>query len=189
VIKLAIFASGGGSNAAKIIEYFVTHKTVEISLIVCNKANAGVTEIASKNNIPSRVVSKLDLSDPVFITDLEKKGIAYIVLAGFLLQIPALLIKHFPAKIINIHPALLPKYGGKGMYGHHVHEAVVNNNETVSGCTIHIVNEHLDEGAILFQAATQLTEPTIAAKIAEEVLQLEHRYFAKCVDAYIESQN
>ena len=109
MIKLAIFASGGGSNAAKIIEYFVTHKTVEISIIVCNKANAGVTEIASKNNIPSRVVSKLDLSDPVFITDLEKKGIAYIVLAGFLLQIPALLIKHFPAKIINIHPALLPK--------------------------------------------------------------------------------
>ncbi len=183
--QIAIFASGSGSNAKKIIEYFQNHPSIKIALIACNNAEAGVLNLAQQYNIPSIIFTKKEFNDPVFSQNLQVKNIDFIVLAGFLWLVPLHLIQSYPNKIINIHPALLPKYGGKGMYGHHVHEAVKAANEPISGMTIHLVNERFDEGAHLFQAACSLQETDDAVQIQKKVLNMEHQFFASVIESYI----
>lgn len=184
--QLAIFASGGGSNADKICTYFKSHPSIAVSLILTNRADAGVLQVADKHGIESVYISKKYWSHPeIILPVLETSGITHIVLAGFLSLIPDWLISAYSGHIINIHPALLPKYGGKGMYGHHVHEAVKSAGETVSGITIHEVNEHYDEGRILFQHEVQLHADDTAEEIARKVLQVEHTWFPVVIERWI----
>lgn len=186
--KIAVFASGTGSNAQKIIEHFNLQNSsaAQVALVVCNKENAGVLEVAANANVPSIVISKAQLNDADFILELLKKHeIDFIVLAGFLLLIPHFLVQNFQKKIINIHPALLPKYGGKGMYGHFVHEAVWKNKEKETGITIHYVNEHYDEGDIIFQAKITLNDDDTPKMIAQKIHLLEHAHFSSVIENLI----
>ncbi|MFC4231924.1 phosphoribosylglycinamide formyltransferase [Parasediminibacterium paludis] len=188
--QIAIFASGAGSNAAKIIEHLQHNQYIKVKLVVCNKPEAGVLAIAELNNIETLLIEK----EPFFRGDayvniLKAKQIDFIVLAGFLWKVPAALIKAYPDKIINIHPALLPKYGGKGMYGHFVHEAVVANGETESGITIHYVNENFDEGKHIFQASCAVTKADTPDTVAAKIHQLEHLHFPRIVEEVVLSAN
>jgi len=177
--KITIFASGSGSNAERIMDYFADSSEVEINLIVTNKPDAGVIQRAKSYHVPTKVInSKRELSDPQFSSFLKDTGTDLIVLAGFLLLIPEELVNSFPNKIVNIHPALLPKYGGKGMYGINVHRAVLQNQEKESGMTIHFVNKKYDEGEIIFQARCALSPEDTAEIIAKKVLRMEHMYLA-----------
>jgi phosphoribosylglycinamide formyltransferase-1 len=186
VKKLAIFASGGGTNAQKIIEYFYRDKQVEVSLIVSNKPNAYVITRAKNNNIPTFLIDRESFYENRDIGgELRKYNIDYIILAGFLWLIPEYLIDLYPDKIINIHPALLPKYGGKGMYGIHVHRAVRENNEPFSGISIHYVNQKYDEGELIFQASTKINATDSPYEIAEKVQKLEHKYFPMVIEAIV----
>ncbi len=181
--RIAIFASGRGSNAKKIIDHFESHPTVEISLIVSNKSKAAVLSLADDRQIPKLVIERQQFyQTKVYLADLQNYKIDFIVLAGFLWLIPSYLVDHFPNKIVNIHPALLPKFGGKGMYGSKVHQAVWEAQEKESGITIHYVNEEYDEGAIVFQTKCTLDETDTPDSIAKKVLQLEHRYFPKVIE-------
>lgn len=190
VKKIAIFASGSGSNAACITEYFKHRSDVEVALILCNNPNAYVLERAKGFGIPSLVFSREDFYHTTHIIDtLESAQIDYIILAGFLWLIPSALIALYPNKIINIHPALLPKYGGKGMYGMHVHQAVKTANEPVTGITIHYVNEQYDQGHIIFQAVTSLAPEDTPEEIAKKVATLEHQCFPKIIDEVISKGN
>ncbi|HEX8278813.1 MAG TPA: formyltransferase family protein, partial [Segetibacter sp.] len=151
--QIAIFASGAGSNAKKIIEHFKGNDSIVVKLIVCNKPGAGVIQIAADNNIDVLILERERFfKGDGYVEELHKWSIDFIVLAGFLWKIPETIIENFRNRIINIHPALLPKYGGKGMYGSKVHEAVIASGETESGITIHYVDEHYDNGDIIFQA-------------------------------------
>jgi len=182
--NLAIFASGTGSNAKKIVEHFRDNPIIKVALIVSNKATAKVLDMATDNNIPSLIINRTDFyQSESLLSDLKKHQIDFIALAGFLWLIPAYLVKAFPNKMVNIHPALLPKYGGKGMYGHHVHEAVFKNKETESGITLHYVNEHYDEGHIIFQAACPIVSIDTPSDIARNVLALEHYYFPRILQS------
>lgn len=187
--RLAIFASGGGSNAEAIIKYFKDHDSISVDLIVSNRETAYVLQRAEDHAIPSALITKRQFSDKNHVLDILKdSSIDYIILAGFLLLIPKYLIETFPDRILNIHPALLPKYGGKGMYGHHVHKAVHDNKEKESGMTIHLVDEHYDEGKILFQATTALEAYDGPDMIAAKVLKLEHRHYPEQIEKLILSQ-
>lgn len=190
--NIAIFASGGGSNAAQIMTYFSSREKQDITvkLIVSNKPKAGVVEKAKTQSIPCCIIDKRDLENPgILLKELEKKGITHIVLAGFLQKIPAAILQAFPDRIINIHPALLPKYGGEGMYGHHVHEAVKTNKETETGISIHLVNEEYDKGKIIFQKSCIISPEDSAEEIAAKVLALEHLHFAPVVEQWILENN
>jgi phosphoribosylglycinamide formyltransferase 1 len=181
--NIAVFASGGGSNAQKIIDFFRTSSSVRVALVVSNKPDAKVLSIAHNNNIPTLVINRKDFYDSEQILhSLSLYDIDLIVLAGFLWLIPSYLVDAFEQKIINIHPALLPKYGGKGMYGMNVHEAVALAKEKESGMTIHFVNSHYDEGNVIFQAKCDLTEDDDAQSISQKVLALEHLYFAPVIN-------
>jgi phosphoribosylglycinamide formyltransferase-1 len=181
--KIVIFASGGGSNTIKIFEHFEQKSIAEISLIVSNKASAGILTNAVVVNIPKLVINRRDFYESTQLAEtLLSNEIDLIVLAGFLWKIPPYLIDAFPNKIINIHPALLPKYGGKGMYGMHVHQAVFNHKDHTSGMTIHYVNEQYDEGSIIFQATCDVSEADSAKEIARRVLVLEHQYYPQIVE-------
>lgn len=183
---IAIFASGGGSNARKIIEHFRNSETIAVRLVVSNKKDAGVLDIAHASGIETFVVNRADFArEDQLLPELRARNIDYIVLAGFLLLVPAYLVSAFPQRIFNIHPALLPKYGGKGMYGHFVHEAVKAAGETESGMTIHLVNEQYDKGDILFQARCTLLPEDTPEEIARKVLVLEHRYYAEVIEKTI----
>ncbi len=180
---LAIFASGAGSNARKIIEYFDGHPQIRVSLVVCNKPGAGVLKIAEEAGIPTLLIEK----EPFFRGDgylpvLQSRQIGFVVLAGFLWKVPETLIQAYPRRIVNIHPALLPKYGGKGMYGGFVHSAVLQNRETETGITIHFVDEHYDNGDIIFQATCKVDADDTAESVAQKVHQLEHRYFPEVIE-------
>lgn len=178
--RIAIFASGKGSNAKAIIDYFKNSKTIAVSMIATNNPNAGVLAIARQNNIDTFIFSKEDLqSESFFLKQLS--DIDFIVLAGFLWLIPSYLVKHFPNRIINIHPALLPKFGGKGMYGMRVHEAVHAAQETETGITIHFVNEHYDEGSYILQQQVAIDTDDTPQSIANKVLQLEHQFYPLCI--------
>lgn len=186
--RLAIFASGTGTNAEKIIQHFSGHPQIKVALIVCNKPGAGVTEIAQANQIPLQMIDK----EPFFRGDgytsqLKEKNIDFIVLAGFLWKIPETLINAYPDKIINIHPALLPKFGGKGMYGSKVHEAVIAMGEKESGITIHFVNEHFDEGKPIFQAKCPVEADDTPESLAQKVHRLEHTHFPVIVEQVVTS--
>jgi len=185
--QIAIFSSGTGSNAKKIIDHLASlnEKGISVpvvSLIVCNKPGAGVLKIAADNNIPALLIEKEKFfRGNAYIDELRDKDIDFIVLAGFLWKVPAQLIKAFHGKMINIHPALLPKYGGKGMYGNFVHEAVIANKEKESGITIHYVDEVYDHGQIILQATCLVEEDEIPESLAKKVQVLEHRHFPPAV--------
>ncbi len=189
ITRLAIFASGAGSNAAKIIAHFEQHPTIKIALIVCNKPGAGVLTIASNNQIPVLMIEKDPfLKGDAYTAELAANTIDFIVLAGFLWKIPAALIEAYPNKMVNIHPALLPKYGGKGMYGAKVHEAVIAAGEKESGITIHWVNEHYDEGGIIFQAACSIDPLDTADSLANKIHALEHLHFPMQLERLLTAQ-
>ena len=182
-IHIAIFASGAGSNARKIIEFFENKGLrIKVSLIVCNVPGAGVLEIAEEKGIPSLMINKSDFTANGYVESLKNAGIDFLVLAGFLWKVPEVLVKAYPKAIINIHPALLPKYGGKGMYGTRVHEAVIEAGEKESGITIHWVNEHYDEGAIIFQAKCSIDANETADTLANKIHALEHAHFATTIE-------
>ena len=180
--NILIFASVSGSNAETIINHFQHNTEVCVTGIFTNKADAGVIERAKKYNIPSVVFSKIEFSEASFLEKVTAYNPDLIVLAGFLLKVPDYLIKAFPDKIVNIHPALLPKYGGKGMYGINVHRAVFENKEPESGMTIHFVNEHYDEGNIIFQDRINITDCQSPEEIAAKVLTLEHKNYPVIVE-------
>lgn len=185
---MAIFASGTGTNAAKIIEYFKHHAQIKVSIIVSNRSDAGVWQIAKDNHIPALLIRKEDFVDTKsLLQQFSILDIQLIVLAGFLWKIPATLIQAYPNKIINLHPALLPQYGGKGMYGMHVHEAVIHNQEKESGITIHFVDEKYDHGRIIFQAKCQITNDDTAQSLSAKIRVLEHQYFAPQIERLINS--
>ena len=189
--RIAIFASGTGTNAKNLIEHFDPstgsgRQNGNVTLVVCNRAEAGVVQIAREHGIETMIVSREDFfSDHSIVDELEKRGIDFIVLAGFLWLIPAPLISAFQNKIINIHPALLPKFGGKGMYGKKVHEAVLAAGEKETGITIHFVNEKFDEGKSIAQFNCPVYSTDSAEKLAERVQQLEHKHFAEVVEKLI----
>jgi len=183
---LAVFASGGGSNARKIIEFFQDSKVIRVALIVSNKQNAGVIAIASEYDIPTQIIDRHGFYETEEILGILKQHkIDFVALAGFLWLVPSYLVRAFPKRILNIHPALLPKFGGKGMYGHHVHEAVKAAGETETGMTIHFVNEHYDEGDYVFQARCPVAAEDSPEEIARNVLKLEHRYFPEIIEKVI----
>ncbi len=186
---MAIFASGKGSNAANIIRYFDGHPSISVGLIVCNNANAGVIEIAKKNRVPVLLINRQSLDNPKeCLAALQQAGMEYLVLAGFLWKLPPPIIEAFPNKILNIHPALLPQYGGKGMYGQHVHEAVIAAKESQSGITIHIVDEHYDKGDIVFQAACTIDAADTPERLAAKIHALEQVHFPKVIEQYLQNQ-
>ncbi len=187
--RLAVFASGNGSNAENIIRYFqADDRNAEVALVVCNKSDAKVLERAEKLGVPAIVVPRRDFNNEDFMTGLlHDNGIDFIVLAGFLLMIPDFLIKLYPEKIVNIHPSLLPKYGGKGMYGSHVHEAVVAAGEKESGITIHMVDENCDGGRIIFQANVPVTPEDTPDDVAAKVHALEYEHFPRVIEKTLDS--
>lgn len=185
--RLAILASGSGSNAEKIMEHFQGSVKAEIALIASNKAEAFVLERAKKFGVPTFTFTRKEMEAGVLLEKLQEENIDWVILAGFLLKIPEELIRAFPNRMVNIHPALLPKYGGKGMYGHHVHEAVKAAGDTETGITIHLVNEQYDEGKIIFQAATSVTPEDTPDSIAQKVHALEHRYFPEVIESLLGS--
>lgn len=183
---IAIFASGAGSNAANLIKYFEKNEDLKIALIVCNKSNAGVLSIAEQNHIPSLLIEKERFfRRDGYLPILAEYSIDFIILAGFLWKVPLSLIQAYPSKIVNIHPALLPKYGGKGMYGSHVHEAIVANHEKETGITIHLVDEIYDNGKILFQAKCDVVESDSPEQVAQKVHELEYAHFPEQVEKWI----
>jgi phosphoribosylglycinamide formyltransferase-1 len=187
-IKIAILASGGGSNAEEIVQHFDRQNDINIELVISNNAGAYVLKRAENHDIQSWVHTKEDVLNGAILKTLEEKNIDFIVLAGYLKKIGDDLIESFPNKIINVHPALLPKFGGKGMYGMNVHKAVVAAGENVSGPTIHFVNENYDEGAIIEQHEVKIETEDSAEDVQTKVLKLEHAYFAKCIERIIREQ-
>ena len=184
--KIAIFASGNGTNAENIAEYFSKNEKIKVALIVSNRANAGVHERARRLGIPSLTLPKADFiaGEPV-LQVLREYRIDFVVLAGFMCLVSEPLLRAFPNRIVNIHPALLPKFGGKGMFGHHVHEAVVATGEKESGITIHYINEQYDEGQIVFQASCPLIPEDTPDTVAAKVHALEYRYYPQVIEQII----
>ncbi len=209
IIRIAIFASGAGSNAEKIItsspsllhsvekgeakteaEIDANEKKYIVALIVCNKPGAGVLKIAEKAGIPSFLIEKEGFyNGDNYLPELKKHHIDFIVLAGFLWKLPDPLIHAYPKKIINIHPALLPKYGGRGMFGNRVHESVIANKEKESGITIHYVDELYDHGEIIFQAKCMVAENDTAESLAQKIHVLEHMHYPVVINDLIQKQN
>lgn len=183
--NIAILASGSGSNAEKIMEYFKGSTKARVVLVASNKTDAFVLERASKFGVPTFTFSKSDLTAGVLTEKLKVLHVDLVVLAGFLLKIPDSLIQAFPERIVNIHPALLPKYGGKGMYGMHVHQAVKDAGDQETGITIHLVNENYDEGKIIFQAAVAVASTDSPEAIAQKVHALEHKYFPNVIESLL----
>ncbi|HWV75057.1 MAG TPA: phosphoribosylglycinamide formyltransferase [Pseudosphingobacterium sp.] len=181
--RIAIFASGSGSNAQKIMEHFKYSQEAEVSLVLTNNPDAYVLQRADNFEVPSHLFDRHDFFETNDVVELlQRMQIDLIVLAGFLWLVPENLLKAYPNKIINIHPALLPQYGGKGMYGDRVHKAVLANNESESGITIHFVNEHFDEGEIIYQARFKIEKGDTLEVIKFKGQQLEHQHFPKVVE-------
>jgi formyltetrahydrofolate-dependent phosphoribosylglycinamide formyltransferase len=184
--RIAIFASGAGSNAQKIIDHFRNSSLAKVALVVCNKPGAGVLKIAAENNIPTIIIEKEKFFRRDAYTDeLIEQKIDFIVLAGFLWKIPGNLLKVYPRRIINIHPALLPNYGGKGMYGSFVHEAVLNAREKESGITIHYVDEHYDNGDVILQVKCPILENDTPEILAHRIHALEHANYPVVIEELI----
>lgn len=189
-IFLAVFASGKGSNFEKIVRHFGSKPYIRVSLLVSNNPGAGALEIARQNNIPLLVISREDLKHTgTLARRLMESKIDFIVLAGFLWKLPQELIEAFRGKILNIHPALLPKFGGRGMYGSNVHEAVIAAGEKKSGISIHLVDEHYDNGDVIFRAECPVDENETAESLAEKIHLLEHAHFPEQIEKFIEKKN
>ncbi len=187
--NIIIFASGAGSNAREIINYFKNDKQTNVALIVCNNPNAGVLQIAANEQIPVLLIQKERFKETGYLAEIEKYHPKLIVLAGFLWMIPEILINHFPGKIINIHPALLPAHGGKGMYGNAVHNAVIKAKEKESGITIHYVDDKYDHGKIIFQAKCTLEENETVESLAAKIHKLEHQYYPLVIEKILKESS
>jgi phosphoribosylglycinamide formyltransferase 1 len=190
VPRIAIFASGGGSNARNLIARFRETRKAEVVLLVCNKQGAGAFQVAAEAHVPSMLIDRQAqaTADSSLAAALDSANVEWIILAGYLWKIPDWLVQRFGQHIINIHPALLPAYGGKGMYGHHVHEAVHAAREKWTGITIHRVNEHYDEGAILFQASVAIEPDDSPADIERKVRALEQEHFPRVAEQLITAE-
>lgn len=176
-IHVAIFASGTGSNARKLMEHFAGHDDIKIELLVSNKPGAGALHHAANHGVSTLLIEKdRFFKGDAYLPELQAAGIDFVILAGFLWKVPTVLVQAFPQRIINLHPALLPKFGGKGMYGEKVHTAVLEAGEEDSGITIHYVNEHYDEGSIIFQAMCAVEPDDTPQSLASRIHQLEHRH-------------
>lgn len=187
MIKIALFASGSGSNVENILGYFAGDPALTFPLVVSNKENAYVHERVKKYGVPSLTVGKGGFESGEVLRLMQQYQIDFIVLAGFLLKVPQNLLEAYPGRIINIHPALLPKFGGKGMFGERVHEAVVAAGERESGITIHYVNENYDEGRIIFQAKCDLSSEDSPADVARKVHALEYEHFPRVIGECVRS--
>jgi phosphoribosylglycinamide formyltransferase-1 len=187
--RIVIFASGSGTNTQNLIQFFQQSKIAEVVLVLSNKKDAKVLDRGKSLNVRSLYFNKEELyaADGV-LKQLKEAKTDLIVLAGFLLKFPEIILKEYPNKVINLHPALLPKYGGKGMYGHFVHEAVVTNKEKKTGITIHYVNENYDEGAIIFQKSVPLSAEDTAETVANKIHLLEYKYFPKVIKKLLLSE-
>ncbi len=185
--QVAIFASGNGSNAKKIIRDFRQNDVAKVSLLVCNRPNAGAVTIAKNENVKVLLINKEKFfNQDGYVPEIKELGIDLIVLAGFLWKIPVFLIEAFPNRIINIHPALLPKFGGKGMYGLKVHGAVLAAGETVSGITIHYVDEQYDNGTVIFQATCPVLPTDQPETLADRIHALEHANYSRVIASVLE---
>lgn len=186
MINVAIFVSGNGTNCENIIRYFSGSTTVKIVLVLSNRADAYALVRATNLGVPTEVMSKADFSDKLKLTSLMSRyNVDFIVLAGFLLMVPPFLVDIYPKRIVNIHPALLPKFGGKGMYGHHVHEAVKASGDSETGITIHYVSNECDGGEIIFQAKTPVAPDDTPDDIAAAVHKLEQQYYPAVIERVI----
>jgi formyltetrahydrofolate-dependent phosphoribosylglycinamide formyltransferase len=184
--NIVVFASGAGSNAAQIIRYFKDSTIARVVLVVCNRAGAGVLQIAAKENLPVLMIEKKRFAEgDAYLPELQNAGADLLVLAGFLWKIPDVLVHAYPRRIINIHPALLPKFGGKGMYGAYVHQSVISAGEMESGITIHYVDEHYDNGDVIFQTACPILENDSPEALAARIHQLEHLHYPAVVEDVI----
>ena len=186
--NIVVFASGSGSNAIKIYEYFQKNQSVNIEAIYCNKKSAPVIQKFQNIGIKTIVFEKNNLEDRGVLKTLLNFNPRLIILAGFLLKMPAEIINSFKNRIINIHPALLPSYGGKGMYGINIHRRVVENNEPFSGLTIHYVNKDYDKGAIIFQKKVELSKNESAETLSKKILKLEHLYYPKVIEKLLNDE-
>ena len=187
-IRIAIFASGTGSNARKIMEHFQDHPAIRVALVVSNNVDAGVLEIARNFDIKSLIINKKQLNDPGLLESiLQDHGIQCIVLAGFLLKIPDHRITAYPQKIVNIHPALLPAFGGKGMYGMHVHEAVIKSGVKESGISIHYVDNQYDHGETIFQARCTVSPDETPESLSKKIQRLEHEHYASVLERLLQN--
>ena len=187
--KIIVFASGSGTNAENIIKYFAKTKTAKVVSVFTNNASAKVIERAKNHQVPVEIFSKNELIDRNVLQRIQKIDPDLIVLAGFLLKFPDNIIEQYPNKIINIHPALLPKYGGKGMYGMHIHRAIVNNKEKETGISIHYVNANYDKGGIIFQKNIALSDEDTPETVAEKIHELEQKYFPEIIQTILENSN
>ena len=184
--NVAIFASGSGTNAENIVRYFSKSETIKVAVVLSNNRNVGVHARVNKLGVPSFVFSREEFADGAAILEkLAEYDVCLIVLAGFMNKISDVILQAFPGKIVNIHPALLPKYGGKGMYGMHVHEAVVKAGERESGITIHYINEHYDEGAIIFQASCPVLPSDTPDEVAAKVHALEYAHYPHVIESLL----
>ena len=188
-INIAIFGSGSGTNAENIIQYFESNPFIKVALVLSNKADAYILERARLHHIPSVVYTKSEFqNEDGLLALLGEHKVDFVVLAGFLLQIPVALIHAYPNKIVNIHPALLPNYGGKGMYGNRVHEAVIAAGDKQSGITIHYIDEHYDSGSIIFQTTCDVLPTDTSDDLAAKVQTLEYKYFPKVIEETIHKE-
>lgn len=184
--RLALFCSGNGTNAEAIMTYFANHPTVEIAALLSNNPNAYALERARKFNVPTLVFNRSQFRESLEVLNwLFEKKVTHIVLAGFMWLVPDYLVKEYHGRIINIHPALLPKYGGKGMYGINVHQAVKAAGEKETGITIHLVNEHYDKGKVLLQARVSLQGSETPEEIAAKVHELEYRHYPDVIEKWV----
>lgn len=185
MLRIAILASGSGTNAARLIAHFAAHPQGEVALVGCDKPKAGVVQRAWDAHVPVFLFNGEELRNGTVQRELQGQRIDLVVLAGFLRLVPAELVRAFPQRIVNIHPALLPKYGGAGMYGDRVHAAVIAAGETESGITIHYVNERYDEGEHLFQAKCPVLPGDTSATLAARIHELEHRHYPEVVTSLV----
>lgn len=185
--NIVIFASGNGSNAQNIAEHFASRQDVRIAKIYCNRKNAYVFERARQLGIPSQLINRERFDSDAFVSELQQIPTDLIVLAGFLWLVPARLVQAFPERIVNIHPALLPLFGGKGMYGDKVHQAVIEAGESQSGITIHLIDERYDQGRTLFQARCKVEAADTPESLAAKVHALEYKHFPEVIDRYLHS--
>jgi phosphoribosylglycinamide formyltransferase-1 len=188
--NIAVFASGTGTNADNLIRYFKETQTANVSLIVCNNSNAGVIKVSDRNHIPYILIEKEKFfTGDGYVAELKNAHIDFIVLAGFLWKLPSALINAYKNRIVNIHPALLPKFGGKGMYGNFVHEAVLSAKEKESGITIHFVDEFYDNGKTIFQITCPVYENDTTETLSKRIHELEYKYFPKVIEEVIRNSN
>lgn len=186
--NIAIFASGKGSNAEKIMDYFKSHPSIKVNLVVTNNPGAGVIHLAHQRHIMSAIISKNFLNnEEQMLRLLQAQQIDLIVLAGFLQLVPSFILNNFPDRVINIHPSLLPKHGGPGMYGNKVHQAVIDSGDTETGITIHFANEHYDDGKIIFQKKIAVNSDINIDLLSKAVLGLEHEHYPQVIEQVLSS--